>query len=481
MTEQEQEEERRRLVYLRHHREQIQQRYRREAERRGEELETDVAAMKARRDDARAAKSKTPSDGRFQATHSLPGIYARFDDLGGDELQMLATRYGGQRPFNTRGKYHARYMKDAYPIAGSQLKLEKEHEMHVAAKKKLLLSDASSLVERSSFGATRKGGGLERTLGPSKLDHFVEKLTTVLNGEQEQVSRSEAERKIRLCAVKHREGMEQFWRLMRTAPIKREVIAWLKFHSFLDVNIPVRLVPNPSTDVVAVCEDRTLGVTPLMAACRSLCVDLVRCLLEHGAVVWLATANGDAAIHFLWRDWALGTTATVREITALMLRTQRVQDILVALIAQGADVNAQNAFGETALQFCARYGLQDCAKLLLLHGADAFIRDRKGKSAVHYAKDNDFKDLHRLLSHYNTVELVRAEEKERRETTALLNRKRGALAATWSKTPEDFFTKLKVEQERSGHLRNQFVDCRGQVIVCTDEDEWQLPSTSTKK
>jgi ankyrin repeat protein len=72
-----------------------------------------------------------------------------------------------------------------------------------------------------------------------------------------------------------------------------EVIAWLKFHSFLDVNIPVRLVPQDSADNYAVIEDRTLGITPLMAACRSLCVDLVRCLLEHGAVVWLATANGD--------------------------------------------------------------------------------------------------------------------------------------------------------------------------------------------
>ncbi|KAE8911669.1 hypothetical protein PF003_g4773 [Phytophthora fragariae] len=476
--------ERRRLEYLRRHREQIQQRYRLEAERREEELEADVAAMKARRDEVRAAKAaqkdKKPGGNAPASTlkpaRSLPSIYARVDDLGHEELQLLASRLrveSSETQLNLRGKFHARYMKDAYPIAGSQLTLEKQREMEVAAKKKLLLSEASSLAERGSYGSRKKSGvfslGLGRAHGRSKFEHYVGKLTTHLKGEQEQVRRSEAERQIRLCAVQHREGMEQFWRLMHTAP-KREVIAWLKFHSFLDVNVPVRLGSKDNADEVVVYEDRTLGLTPLMAACRALCVEIVRCLLDHGAVVWLATANGDTALHFLWRNWLLGATDSVKDADALMLRSQHVQDITKDLIAQGCDVNAQNAFGETALQFCSRYGLHDCAKLLLANGADAFIRDRKGVSAVQYARDHSYESLYQLLLHYKTIEQVRAKEKERHETTTLLNQKRGALAATWSQTPEHFFTKLKVEQKRAGHLRNQYVDSRGHVIVCSDEE-----------
>ncbi|ETK92510.1 hypothetical protein L915_04199 [Phytophthora nicotianae] len=479
--------ERRRVEYLRRHREKIQQHYRLEAERRGEEGEVDAAAMRARRDEVRDAKREEEGNkGGGDASIStrsvhVPGIYARLDDLRGEELQLLANRYKksdalslSQMQLNPIGKYHTRFIKDAYPIAGSQLKLEKEREMEIAAKRKLLLAGALSIGRKSLSSVEMDGGvlgvGLERAHGRSKLEQYFGKLRTSLTSEQDKVRQTEDERQIRLCEVQHREGMEQFWRLMHAAP-KCEVIAWLTFHSFLDVNIPVSFVSSGSANEIVVREDRTLGVTPLMAACRSLCVELVRCLLEQGAVVWLATANGDTALHFLWRDWLLGATDTMKDVAELLLRTQRLQDIIAALIAQGIDINATNAFGETALQFCARYGLRDCAKLLLEHGADAFSRDRKGHSAVDYARDNHYESLYQLLLHYNSIKRVDAREKERTEANTLLNRKRGALTASWSQTPESFFTKLKVEQARAGHLRNQFVDCRGQVIVCTDEDE----------
>ncbi|KAF1794241.1 Ankyrin repeat-containing domain [Phytophthora cactorum] len=476
--------ERRRVEYLRRRREQIQQRYRLEAERRGEELEADAAAMRARRDEVRAAKiaeenNKAGGDASVSALRATRGIYARLDDLGEEELQLLANRYQkssaqslSQTQLNPRGKYHSRYMKDAYPIAGSQLKLEKEREMEIAAKRKLLLTDASSMGRKLRSSGKMDGGvlslGSERDHGCSKLEHYFGKLTTSLKSEQDKVRQTEDARQTRLCEVQHREGLEQFWRLMHAAP-KCDGVA----------NAPLVLGCEYSRE--SRCQwqrgryyctrDRTLGVTPLMAACRSVCVELVRCLLDNGAVVWLATANGDTALHFLWRDWTLGATDTMKDVATLLLRSQRLHDIIVALIAQGVDVNAQNAFGETALHFCARYGLHDCAKLLLDHGADAFTRDRKGHSAVEYALDKHYESLHQLLLHYNTIERVRTREKERQDANTLLNRNRGALTACWSQAPENFFTKLKVQQERAGHLRNQYIDCRGQVIVCSDEED----------
>ncbi|GMF09671.1 unnamed protein product [Phytophthora lilii] len=184
--------------------------------------------MRARRDDVRAVMKAVEAGNNaaraLKTTRSVPGIYARFDELGHEELQVLANRYqaGSQTQLNQRGKYHARYMRDAYPIAGSQFKLEKERKMEVAAKKKLLLTDASSMLERNTYSSERKGGvlslGLDRLHERSKLEHYMGKLTTTLKGEQEQVKQTMADRQVRLAEVRHREGMEQFWRLMHSAP-----------------------------------------------------------------------------------------------------------------------------------------------------------------------------------------------------------------------------------------------------------------------
>ncbi|RLN60252.1 hypothetical protein BBJ28_00001397 [Nothophytophthora sp. Chile5] len=221
-------------------------------------------------------------------THQLPGIYAHFDELGTDALRLLAERQQATdslAQLNTSGKYHARYMKDVYPIAGAQLKLERERDMTLAAKKKLLLQDSTSLLDTKAYASKRNSGGILSadlqgiSADRSKLDFYEEKLANALQVQQE-----------------------------------------------------------------------------------------------------------------------------------------------------------QNAFGETALQFCARYGLQDCAKLLLTYKGDAFARDRSGKSAVQYAHDNHHERLSQLLLNYDAFERTRAREKERQQTVMLLNQKRGALTATWSQT-----------------------------------------------
>lgn len=99
-----------------------------------------------------------------------------------------------------------------------------------------------------------------------------------------------------------------------------------------------------------------------------------------------------------------------------------------------AFADVQNAFGETALQVCARFGLEACAKLLLAHRANAFVRDRHGKSAIDYARELEHEVLHRLLLNYDIIERTRARESEWRHCEALLKRGRGVLSATWSQS-----------------------------------------------
>lgn len=120
-------------------------------------------------------------------------------------------------------------------------------------------------------------------------------------------------------------------------------MAWLRSHTFTDVNIPVRVNPEP----FSVRLDRDFGIVPLMVACSLLNVKMVAYLLEHGAFVPLTTGNGDSALHFLWKSWpnvqggALATDASMKDVAELMLKAQRVFEILELLVAGGAPVNAQ--------------------------------------------------------------------------------------------------------------------------------------------
>lgn len=172
-------------------------------------------------------QKKAAVDHKNQAKHALgtaqhsspqlPGVYAHLDDLDQDTLALVAAQHSVREmaPLNTRGKYHTQYMHDAYPIAGSQFKLERERDLCVSAKKKLLLAANNSSSAPS----------LSRTNGPrelfassyGKLDFYVDQMTQVLQREQETVKLAEKDRQVRLVNVRHEEGLQQFWRVFHTS------------------------------------------------------------------------------------------------------------------------------------------------------------------------------------------------------------------------------------------------------------------------
>ena len=67
------------------------------------------------------------------------------------------------------------------------------------------------------------------------------------------------------------------------------------------------------------------------------------------------------------------------------------------LIESGADINAKDKNGWTALMFAARNGYDKIAQLLIKSGADIKAKDRDGKTALSLAKEERYNDLIRVF------------------------------------------------------------------------------------
>ena len=67
------------------------------------------------------------------------------------------------------------------------------------------------------------------------------------------------------------------------------------------------------------------------------------------------------------------------------------------ILKAGANINAKDADGMTALMHAANFARDKVTKLLLKHGADVKIRDSSGKTALMYAADHEEDDVARLL------------------------------------------------------------------------------------
>ena len=68
------------------------------------------------------------------------------------------------------------------------------------------------------------------------------------------------------------------------------------------------------------------------------------------------------------------------------------------LIENGANLNATNNNGTTALTFATQYNKVDIVKLLLEQKADATIKDNDNKTALDYAEAKGFSAIATLLA-----------------------------------------------------------------------------------
>ncbi len=84
-----------------------------------------------------------------------------------------------------------------------------------------------------------------------------------------------------------------------------------------------------------------------------------------------------------------GDTGGLSEPPLLRVGFDRSPQIAALLVHYGANVNAENSFGDTPLSQAARFGAKDVAAILLAHGAKVNHKDRMGQTALHSAVESD--------------------------------------------------------------------------------------------
>ena len=109
------------------------------------------------------------------------------------------------------------------------------------------------------------------------------------------------------------------------------------------------------------------------------------CTVLHRAV-W--SGGHDKAVRALVQTCLNETDVNVADDagnTPLHLRTVANTTMVNLLLKSGADVNAQNAAGETPLMFAARYQTPKDAARLIKKGADPDARTHDGRTVLHVA------------------------------------------------------------------------------------------------
>jgi ankyrin repeat protein len=121
------------------------------------------------------------------------------------------------------------------------------------------------------------------------------------------------------------------------------------------------------------------GQTPLLRAALSGDTTTMRLLVQRGADPNLATLAGTTPLMAAAGvNWAVGQTYTESPQASL--------DAVSLCLELGADVNAANSMGLTALLGAVNRGRNDIIELLVKHGARLDIKDKEGRTPLRWAE-----------------------------------------------------------------------------------------------
>ena len=150
-----------------------------------------------------------------------------------------------------------------------------------------------------------------------------------------------------------------------------------------------------------------VGATPLWLAAKFLEVDMMRVLVDAGADLRLASRNGTTplmAAAGLGYSWGGGSAfirnrrdfSSYNPVASAELGTQvpaaeerRALEAVTVALELGADVNAVNDGGDTALHAAASLGMNTVIELLTDRGGDVNAENRRGQTPIALAVYSD--------------------------------------------------------------------------------------------
>jgi len=148
------------------------------------------------------------------------------------------------------------------------------------------------------------------------------------------------------------------------------------------------------------------GETPLMYAAVRAQTQVVPLLLRKGAQIDAVSVNGETALD---RAASAGCTAVVRmliekgankEIGVPLIDalSKGHLDIVGLLVANGANVNAEDTAGDTALSYASKQGVPvEIIKEMIDAGGVVKHRNKQGKTAGDLAAENGHQEIAELL------------------------------------------------------------------------------------
>jgi len=123
--------------------------------------------------------------------------------------------------------------------------------------------------------------------------------------------------------------------------------------------------------------------------------------------------------------------------TALILASEQGHPEIVAmLLEKGADVNAKGIFGMTALQWASRNGRTEIVKILLRQpGIDVNAEDEYDNTALQWASRNEHTEIVKLLKQYIVAQTI-PRHVERQRDRVNLGRVLQGVRGTSNRGPE---------------------------------------------
>lgn len=124
-----------------------------------------------------------------------------------------------------------------------------------------------------------------------------------------------------------------------------------------------------------------IGTTPLLRAAKAGDVPVMKLLLAHGALVDLPTERGITPLMA-----AAGNGSASLDTRGRYKTEAQAVEAVELLMAAGADVNARDRNGQTALHGAASWGWNEMVRTLVASGIDLQARDASGRTAADIAR-----------------------------------------------------------------------------------------------